>query len=104
MTREGRKITGYVVVRIHNSQMGIPGNERANHLVKARAKKQSITPLPKTIAHIVRQHKVELKETWTFWWTNTPSNLNSRFHAANKRPPMTIPSDSFQLLDHKTFS
>src|SRR5258706_14503197 len=84
--------------------MGIPGNKRANHLAKARAKKRSITPLPKTIAHIARQHKAELKETWTFWWTNTLSNLNSGFHAVNKRPPMTIPSDSFQSLDCKTFS
>ncbi len=86
------------------SHMGLPGNERANHLAKSGAKKCSITPLPKTITHIVRQHKAELRETWTFQWTNTPSNLKSGFHAVNKNPPKTIPSDSFQMLDQKTFS
>src|SRR5258708_369921 len=80
------------------SHMGIPGNERADYLAKNGAKKCPITPLLKTIAHIARQHRAELRELWTFRWMNTPSNPNSRFHPANKKPPSPTPSDSRQSL------
>ncbi len=45
------------------SHMGIPSNKRANYLAKNRAKKCPITPLPKTITHIARQHRAELRES-----------------------------------------
>ena len=77
------------------SHMGIPGNKRADYLAKNRAKRCPITPLPKMITHIARQHRTKPRESWTFRWMNTLSNPNSRFHPMNKKPPLTTPTNSF---------
>src|SRR5258708_2412534 len=61
---------------------------------------RKVTPTPKTI-HIARQHKVDLNESWTSRWVNTPLNPRPAHHAANNTPPLTPPAEPLRTLNRR---